>query len=196
MKPSHKVKKLPVLSLVLLKRIFIAGLLEFGPIFLFILSYDRYHIYKATTILMLATILTTIVTFTVQKRLPYVALYMALLTILFGYLTVAHHQPKFIQIRDTLYDLVLALTLLIGLLTQQLFLKLSFHSVVPMSKKAWEYLTYSWAAFLLIAAALNEYVRRTMDLHSWFEFKSFMILVTIVFGLIVLYFFYEHDGEL
>jgi intracellular septation protein A len=63
-----------------LYKIFIAGLLEFGPVLLFLCSFEYLHVYKATVILMVATIISTVVTFRVQKRLPYLALYVALLT--------------------------------------------------------------------------------------------------------------------
>ena len=58
----------------------INGLLEFGPIIIFLLAYDYFHIYKATLILMISTILITVITFTKQKRLPYASLYIAFLT--------------------------------------------------------------------------------------------------------------------
>jgi intracellular septation protein A len=165
--------------------------LEFGPILLFLISYHFFHIYKATFILMIMTIISTIATYRLQKRLPYVALYVALLTIIFGYMTIAHHQPKFIQIRDTMYDITLALTLLTGVIIDFSFLKLAFHSVLPMTISAWRKLTYSWIFFFIMGAVLNEYVRRVMNLHQWFEFKMTMIFVTIIFGCVTLYFFYE-----
>jgi intracellular septation protein len=178
----------------LLRKVFIGSFLEFGPILLFLLSYHFFHIYKATFILMIMTIISTIVTYRLQKRLPYVALYVALLTTIFGYMTIAHHQPKFIQIRDTMYDITLALTLLTGVIIDFSFLKLAFQSILPMNVGAWRKLTYSWIVFFIVGAILNEYVRRVMDLHQWFEFKMTMIFVTIIFGCVTLYFFYE-KGE-
>jgi intracellular septation protein len=173
------------------QKIILGAALEFGPILIFLLSYHFFHIYRATFILMIATIISTIVTYRLQKRLPYVALYVALLTIIFGYMTIAHRQPKFIQIRDTMYDITLALTLLTGVIIDFSFLKLAFHDVLPMTINAWRKLTYAWITFFIVVASMNEYVRRTTDLHNWFEFKTTMIFVTIIFGAITLYFFYE-----
>ena len=183
--------KFSSLSYSTLKKILLGSVFEFGPILIFLLSFHYLHIYKATFILMIATIISTIVTYRVQKRLPYVALYVALLTLLFGYITIAHHQPKFIQIRDTMYDATLALTLMIGLMTNISFLKLAFNEVLPMTSRAWTKLTYAWTFFFVLSASANEYIRRTMDLHSWFDFKSLMVIATIIFGCITLFFFYE-----
>ena len=170
-------------------------LLEFGPVLLFLLTFEFFHVYKATIILMITTIISTFITFRVQKRLPYVALYVALLTCIFGYITITLRDPRFIQMRDTLYDVTCALTLIIGLLMNVQILKLAFHSILPMSKRAWDKFTYAWIGFFLIIATLNEYIRKTMSLDEWFEFKSIMVGVTVVFGLLVFYFFYEKDDK-
>lgn len=178
----------------LLQRMMIGTLLEFSPIFIFLLSFKRFHIYEATMLLMIATIVSTLLTYRIQKRLPYIALYVAILTIGFGYLTISHHQPKFIQMRDTLYDLTCAVTLLAGLVFNISFLKFAFDDVLRMTRGAWDKVTYAWIGFFVVSAGLNEYVRRTLGLHQWFQFKGLMVLATIVFGLITLLWWYE-KGE-
>lgn len=177
----------------LLKHVLIAGLLEFGPVLVFIVSFEHFHIYKATIVLMIATIISTVATFYFQKRLPYLALYVALLTGIFGYITLAHHQPRFIQIRDTLYDITCAATLIIGLIINVSFLRLAFQKVIPMSMKAWNNITYAWIGYFITIAVSNEYIRRTMTLQEWFSFKSVIIVVTIIFGVISFYFLYEKE---
>ena len=182
-------------SLPMVRHLVVSILLEFGPIVIFLITFTHFHIYKATMLLMITTIASTILTYVFQKRLPYLALYVAFLTITFGYLTLMHREPKFIQMRDTLYDLTCALTLLFGLLINIPFLKIAFHSVIPMTTQAWHKLTYAWIGYLLSVASLNEYVRRTQSLQDWFTFKWSMVFVTIAFGLAALYMCYEkgHD---
>lgn len=192
---KYNMRVSPFFSLPVLRRAFLGSILEFGPILIFLVSFQFFHIYKATMFLMVATIVTTIVTYRTQKRLPYLALYVALLTIGFGYLTLTHHQPKFIQMRDSLYDLTCAITLLIGLMINIPFLKLAFNEVIPMTSRAWHKLTYLWITFFIVAAALNEYVRRTYSLHDWFDFKSSVVVVTVIFGVSALIFCYEKPEE-
>lgn len=183
------------LSLKLAKKVSLALVLEFGPVVIFILTFTHFHIYKATIMLMVTTIISTIVTYSMQKRLPYLALYVALLTGIFGYSTLLLREPKFIQMRDTLYDVTCALTLIIGLLVNVSFLKLAFHKVLPMSMKAWNNLTYAWIGYFITIALANEYIRRTMDLQEWFAFKSAVVGITVVFGIVSLYFLYEKEEE-
>lgn len=185
----------PILSLTpkILRKLLLESLLEFGPIIIFLLSFRYLHVYKATMILMVVTIISTIATYKIQKRLPYLALYVAFLTSVFGYMTLSLHQPRFIQMRDTLYDVTCALTLIGGLIMNVSFLKLAFHSAFPMARRAWDRLTYAWILFFITNAFLNEFIRRTMSLKEWFGFKSTVVMVTIIFGVTVLVLFYEKE---
>lgn len=188
-------KRISIFSGRVIKQLLVAGILEFGPVVIFLLAFEFFHVYKATVVLMVVTIISTVVTYRMQKRLPYVALYVALLTSIFGYVTVTLHEPKFIQIRDTLYDVTSALTLIIGLMINVQFLKMAFHNVIPMTDRAWRRLTYYWIGFFLAIAATNEYVRRVMSLREWFDFKSIIVIATIIFGFTTLYFLYEKKEE-
>lgn len=175
----------------MLRHVIFSGLLEFGPVLLFLISFGHVNIYGSTMILMVATILSTIITYNLQKRIPYLALYVATITIIFGSMTIHSHKVKFIQMRDTLYDATCALTLIIGIMINVPFLKLAFDNVVPMTNRAWNRLTHAWTAFFILLAIGNEVVRRVFPLHVWFEFKGWMVMVTTVFGLVSLYLAYE-----
>lgn len=178
-----------------LRKFLIGVLLEFSPIIIFLCAFPHFHIYKATTFLMIGTIVSTILTYRIQKRLPYMGLYVAFLTIVFGYLTLMHREPKFIQMRDTLYDLTCVATLLFGYAINVSFLKIAFEDIIPMTMRAWHKLTAAWVTYLLTAALLNEYVRRFHSLHDWFEFKGYMVLATTVFGFLALYLCYEKEDK-
>lgn len=179
----------------MLERLFIGILLEFGPIFIFLAAFGSFHIYRATMLLMIATIISTILTYRLQKRLPYLALYVAFITIVFGYMTLLHREPKFIQMRDTLYDLTSAITLLFGLMINIPFLKIAFHQIIPMKMRAWHRLTYAWIGFFLTIAATNEFIRREYSLPDWFQFKGAVVVLTISFGITTLYMFYEREEK-
>lgn len=169
------------------------GFLEFGPVIIFLTAYDLFHIYKATLLLMIATIISTIISHRIQRRLPYAGLYIALLTTLFGYLTLWHHNPDFIQIRDTVYDAVNGSVLLVGLLFNSLLFKHAFHDVVPMTDRAWRKITYAWILLFFFAAALNEYVRHTYSLDAWVIFKTSMAIVMTSAGFIFFFMMYEKE---
>jgi intracellular septation protein A len=144
---------------------------------------------------MIATIISTMIIYRSQKRLPYAGLYVAMLTILFGYLTLMYRNPHFIQMRDTVFDATNALLLLGGLMFDYLFLKTAFQDVAPMANKGWRILTYAWISFFFFAALANEYVRHHFFLKQWVTFKTSMIAITMVFGCIAIFFSYIKQGD-
>lgn len=177
----------------LLRKVLLSTLLEFGPVVIFPFSSNWLRIYDATVLLMIATIISTITTYHTQKRIPYLALYVAIITILFGMLTIHYHQVKFIQMRDTLYDITCALTLLIGTMLNIPFLKIAFGKVLPLSLASWHKLTHLWIGFFIFLAVVNEVVRRNFSLHDWLEFKGWVVFITTIFGFIALYICYEDE---
>lgn len=174
-----------------LKKISLATFLEFAPTVLFLIAFQTLHIYKATFILMLATIITTVITYKIQKRLPYLALYIAFITIIFGFMTIHFHKPRFIQIRDTLYDLTFAFTLIVGQIFGKSLYKISFEKLINLTDRSWDRITYSWVVFLLLLALTNEFVRRNFSLDLWFDYKLLALFAMIVFGAISTIVFYE-----
>lgn len=181
----------PIFSKKMFTHIISSSLLEFGPVLLFLVSFKYVRIYESTMILMVATIISTIVTYRAQKRIPYLALYVAFLTIIFGFLTLHFRMVKFIQMRDSLYDATCALTLLIGLRFNVRFLELAFDKVIPMTVRAWEKLTYFWIIYFLTIASSNEIIRRFFSIEDWFVFKSVILVMTSLFGFFTLYVCYE-----
>ena len=180
-----------IFSTKIVSRIVSSSLLEFGPVLIFITSFKYIHIYEATMLLMVATIVSTIITYRVQKRIPYLALYVAFITSIFGLLTLHFHMTKFIQMRDTLYDMTCALTLILGLRYNVRFLEIAFDKVLPMSEKAWEKLTYLWIGFFILTGISNEIARSVLSLESWFFFKGCVLVATSLFGFYALYSSYE-----
>ena len=178
-----------------LKHIIFSGLLEFGPVLIFLAAFRHVSIYESTMLLMIGTILTTIITYQLHKRIPYLALYVAAITILFGSMTIHFREVKFIQMRDTLYDVTCALTLILGIIFNIPFLKIAFDKVVPMTTRAWNKLTHLWIGYFIIIALSNEIIRRLFHVHEWFTFKGWVVISTTVFGFIALYISYEQKTE-
>ena len=184
-------KKISLFSKKMIRHILVSGLLEFGPVIVFLVSFEYLRPYEATILLMIATILSTLTTFQLHKRIPYVALYVATITIIFGYMTLHFHKIKFIQMRDTLYDTTAALTLIVGIMVNIPFLRIAFNQVVPMTDRAWNKLTYLWIGYFIVMALSNEVVRRLFSLSDWFTFKGWSVFLTAVFGITALYLSYE-----
>ncbi len=188
-------KKLTFPSKRVLRHAFISFLIEFSPILVFVFSYKYLHIYKDTFLLMIMTIISTFFAYIKEKRIPYVGLYVALLTIIFGYITIAYRIPKFIQIRDTFYDLTFALTLAVGLLYGKVFFKDALNTSIPMLRESWIKVTQAWVVFFIACAIMNEFIRRNFSIHAWIQYKMIMIFVSILFAFIILVSFYKPEPK-
>lgn len=178
-----------------LSKIFMGLLLDFGPVLVFLFTANHFSFYKATFILMTATLISTLFTFVKHKRIPFFAVYITLLTLVFGFVTISHHDPHFIQMRDTIYDLTLAFTLIVGLVFRKLLLKVALGSFIKAHDITWLRITYAWIGFFILNSVANEYVRRVFSKEVWVHFKIDMLPVTIIFAIVTFVFFYEIEEE-
>jgi len=59
-----------------------------------------------------------------------------------------------------------------------------FDGAFQITEEGWRKLTYRWAVFFLVLAALNEIIWRTQSTDFWVGFKTFGVLpLTVLFGL-------------
>jgi intracellular septation protein len=103
------------------------------------------------------------------------------------------HDPDFIQMRDTFYDGVLALTLYFGLLRGKLFLRTAFQHTIIMIDSSWRSITKSWIVYFIIGGVANEIARRYLDEGGWIYFKIAALFVTVIFAFVVLFYFYKSE---
>ncbi len=179
----------------IIKHMFFSFIIEFFPIVTFLIFYSSLHIYKDTFLLMIMTIISTYVTFKTQKRIPYVGMYTSLLTVTFGFITISYHLPKFVQIRDTIFDLTCALTLATALIFEKNILYETLNQSIPMTRRAWINITHAWIVMYITNAVVNEIVRRHFDFHVWIQYKSWAVFVFIIYGLVTGYIFYKPEGH-
>jgi len=166
--------------------IILQSLVEFAPIFVFVISFEIHGFYFATRALITITILLTIYTYFKEKRVPYFAFFVAATTIVFGFITLKHHNPHILQIRDTVYDALLGITLIVTLLNNKLLLKSLFGHIFKISDILWRKITWVWAINFFVLAGMNEYVRLHFHLGAWVYYKMFAMAITIALGLILL----------
>ena len=169
--------------------------IEFGPIALFAIFFHILGPFNATRLLMLTAVISTVVVYKLEKRIPYITLYVTFLTILFGYMTLHRQNISFLQIRDSVYDFTLSGTLFVGLLFNSLLLKIALSSYVKLTDKAWKFFTYLWMVFFFINGIINEYVRHNFHVSAWLNYKVIMIIVTIIFTFVALHLTLEKNKK-
>lgn len=164
---------------------------DFIPIVVFLLTYEVFHkFYRATFIMVVLTILITLYVFIKEKRIPYLALFICVETTLFGYLTIKFHNPNFLQIRDTIYDVVVGGGIVITAIMGKPIIEKMFKHMFTLDTKTWIKLSYSWGFVFLMFGIFNEVVRHNFEISTWVDYKGFIAVFTVVYG-VYLYYIYR-----
>ena len=158
---------------------------DFGPLLVFFLFYynsDK-NLKIAIPPFIVATIISLIIVWILEKKIPMVPLIGGILITLFGGLTIYFDNPIFIYIKPTIINILLGLSLLFGkYFTQEPVLKKILGKSIPLADEGWVKLNLRWTYFFLALALLNEAVWRTQSEEFWVNFKVWGILpITFIF---------------
>ncbi len=173
----------------MLKKLIYTLITDFLPIVLFIMVYDRKGFVAGTITLIIATLLSVVFSYWKDKRLPVLPIFIALVTAVFGLLTLDTMNPKYIQMRDTFYDGTFAFIILVTLARGKLILKDMFgHVFVNLNRHDWIIISWNWIIHFALLSLSNEIIRRHYR-HYWLDYKSLVILLTITHGALLIYFY-------
>ena len=158
---------------------------DFGPLLIFFLFYynNGKDLKIAIPPLIIATILSIIIIWILEKKIPMVPLFGGILITFFGGLTIYFDNPIFIYIKPTIINILFGLALLFGnLFTKEPFLKKILGKSMPLADEGWKVLNNRWMYFFFGLALLNEIIWRTQSEEFWVNFKVWGILpITFVF---------------
>ena len=164
---------------------FVKFVTDFGPLVVFFYFY--YHSDKNLKIaippFVLATVVSLIVVWIIDKKIPMVPLVSGILITLFGGLTIYFDNAVFLYIKPTIINILFGLALFFGkYFTQEPILKKIMGKSIPLTDIGWEILNKRWMFFFLGLAILNEFVWRTQSEEFWVNFKVWgMLPITVIF---------------
>jgi intracellular septation protein len=157
--------------------------LEAGPLLLFFVINARAGIMPATGVFMVATLVSLAICYAKERRLPTMPLVTGVFVLIFGGLTLAFDDDFFIKLKPTIVNGLFALALFAGLALRRNLLKILLEAALQLDDAGWRKLTWRWAWFFVVLAALNEVVWRTQSTDFWIAFKLWGVLpLTIAFS--------------
>ncbi len=158
---------------------------DFGPLAIFLyIYYDSGKDLKiAIPPFIVATLISLMIVWFFEKKIPAVPLLGGILITFFGGLTIYFNNPIFIYIKPTIINIMFGLGLLFGkYFTDEPILKKILGKSITLNDLGWEILNKRWMYFFFSLAILNEIVWRTQSEEFWVNFKVWGLLpITLIF---------------
>lgn len=157
-------------------------LIDFFPIALFVGAYKLGDIYTATGVLMAATLLQTGIIYAIDRKLQTLQKVTLVLVLVFGALTLALHDERFIKWKPTVLYASMAIVLASALwVWKKNFLQILLGSQLSLPESVWARLTVVWIAYFLFMAGLNAYVAAFYSTEDWVNFKLWGYIFPVLF---------------
>ena len=158
---------------------------DFGPLIIFFGFYYKSgkNLQIAIPPLVIATIISIIIVWILEKKIPFVPLLGGVLITFFGGLTIYFENPVFIYMKPTIINIIFAIALFFGrYFTSEPILKKILGKTMPLNNEGWNKLNSRWIFFFIFLAILNEFIWRTQSEEFWVNFKVWgMMPITIIF---------------
>jgi len=159
---------------------------DFGPLLVFFTIYfnNENDLKVAIPPFIIATLISLIVIYFLERRIPMVPLTGGILITLFGGLTLYFDNKIFFYMKPTIINLLFAGVLFFGkYFTQKPLLKIFFQNAFNLEDEGWKKLNYRWISFFIFVAILNEFVWRTQSEAFWVNFKVWGLLpISFIFA--------------
>jgi intracellular septation protein len=170
-------------------RSFIKFAADLGPLLIFFTIYfkNENNLKLAIPPFVVATLISLIVIYFLEKRIPMVPLIGGVIITLFGGLTLYFDNKIFFYMKPTIVNLVFALILYFGkYFTKKPLLKIFFQSTMDLKDEGWKILNNRWIYFFIFVAILNEFVWRRYcpeQEYIWVNFKVWGLLpISFIFA--------------
>lgn len=132
---------------------------EIGPIFTMFVVNFAFGVEAGVWSLIITTALALAASLAVLRRPPIMPFIAGGVTVSFGALTLVTGDPKWVQIKVTIFNSLVALLLFVGLMQRKYFFEFVFGKTFHYTEEGWRLLTRNSAIFFLVTALANEAVR-------------------------------------
>jgi len=159
---------------------------DLGPLLVYLAAYwFTKNVILSTGIFMAATAAAIIASKLMHGKISAMLWFSGAMVLVLGGLTVWFHDPRFIQMKPTIYYLMVSAILAFGLITDRQMLKMVLGQAYPgLTDRGWSKLTRNWALFFVAMAIANEAVWRSTNMDFWLGYKLWGAMpATILFAI-------------
>ena len=157
-------------------------LIDFFPILAFFGAYKAYDIYVGTVVLMAGTVLQMAIIYGMDRKLQAMHKITLVLVLVFGALTLALHDERFIKWKPTVLYAAMAIGLAVAVwVLRKDFLKMMLGSQLALPAPVWHRLNVAWVIYCIFMSAINAYVVLYYSTEAWVSFKLWGYIFPLVF---------------
>lgn len=157
-------------------------LIDFFPILLFFGTYKTYDIYVGTAVLMAATVVQMGLIYKIDHKLQLMHKITLALVLVFGALTLALQDDRFIKWKPTVLYAAMALGLAVAVwVMKKNFLKMLLGSQLTLPEPVWMRLNVVWIAYCAFMSLINAYVAANFSTEAWVNFKLWGYVFPLAF---------------
>ena len=164
---------------------FIKFIIDFGPLVVFFVFYKKTgSLIEAIIPLMIATLISILVSYLLEKKIPIMPTVGGIIILIFGGLSWYFKDPIFIKMKPTIINIIFALAIFVGNYFNKPLFKYLLGESIKLEDQGWIELSKRWAYFFIFLAFLNEIIWRNFSEDLWVNFKVFGILfLTFIFSI-------------
>lgn len=170
--------------------------LEIGPVAIYFAAYQYFQdrpvtlggetyggVVLATAVFVPLLLVTMGISWALTRRLPRMAVFTAIVVVLFGGLTVWLNDDTFTKMRPTVVYGLFAVILGVGLWVQgRSYLQYLMGQMMPLTDRGWMIFTRNWVIFFVFMSVFNEFVWRVLGEEAWVWLDSFgQMILTFAF---------------
>ena len=169
-------------------------IVEFGPLFVFLVTYKYSNILFATISMMIVTAACLLTSYFIDKKFSIPLLISSFVLLISGSITIISGDSRYIKMKPTMVYLIFGGMLYGGVLAGRSFVKDVLGSIFSMDDTHWLILSKRFALFFFSMAAVNEFVWRNYSELRWVQFKVFgAVPIAMLFVISQLPFLYRNN---
>ena len=166
----------------LTRKFIISFFIEFGPIVAFFLGTELINFFAGTALLVVGTLVAFGTSLVMDGRVPIFSIVSSFFVLLFGSMTLYLHDPFWLVVEYTAYNLVFGAALLLGLLWKRCFLKPLFQEMFHITDRGWKILSMRWSFFFIVTAIGNQLVWMYLGETAWVFYRITAGIGLAIFG--------------
>lgn len=157
-------------------------IIELFPILCFFFTYFYSDIYTATAVLIITTAIQLTLTWIIYKNVSKYQIYMFLIILVLGSLTLFLKNDMFIKWKVTIINWIMAVVfVVVKKVKNKTVLELLIDNKISLLDQIWNNLNYSWIMFFFMIGTANLYIAYNYSTDVWVYFKLVSAILSVIF---------------